>query len=46
VNYAWQHLRGAHDIFVSGSPASAQLLYQAAIVQIYALLSTPASTYF
>jgi hypothetical protein len=46
VNYAWQHLRGAHYIFVSGTPASAQLLAQAAIVQIYALLSTPASTYF
>jgi hypothetical protein len=46
VNYAWQHLRGAHDIFVAGSPASAQLLYQAAIVQIYALLSTSPSTYF
>jgi Glycosyl hydrolase family 76 len=46
VNYAWEHLRGAHYIFVSGAPASAQLLVQAAIVQIYALLSTPASTYF
>jgi len=46
VNYASEHLRGAHDIFVAGSPASAQLLYQAAIVQIYALLATPASTYF
>ena len=29
-----------------GSPATAQLLVQAAIVQIYALLSSPASTYF
>jgi hypothetical protein len=46
VNYAWEHLRGDHNLFVAGSPASAQLLYQAAIVQIYALLSTPASTYF
>jgi hypothetical protein len=46
VNYAWEHLRGAHYIFVAGSPASAQLLYQAAIVQIYALLSTSPSTYF
>jgi hypothetical protein len=46
VNYAWEHLRGAHTIFVAGSPASAQLLYQAAIVQIYALLATPPSTYF
>ncbi len=46
VDYAWQHLREADNVFVAGSPASAQLLYQAAIVQIYALLSTPASTYF
>jgi hypothetical protein len=46
VDYAWQHLRLANNLFVAGSPASAQLLYQAAIVQIYALLSSPASTYF
>ena len=46
VNYAWQHLRLSDYVFVAGSPQSAQLLYQAAIVQIYALLSTPASTYF
>jgi glycosyl hydrolase family 76 len=46
VNYAWQHLRLSDDVFVAGSPASAQLLVQAAIVQIYALLSSPASTYF
>jgi hypothetical protein len=46
VNYAWQHLRLSNDVFVAGTPASAQLLVQAAIVQIYALLSTPASTYF
>jgi hypothetical protein len=46
VNYAWQHLRLSDDLFVAGSPASAQLLYQAAIVQIYALLSSPPSTYF
>jgi Glycosyl hydrolase family 76 len=46
VNYAWQHLRLRDDVFVAGSPAGAQLLVQAAIVQIYALLSTPASTYF
>ena len=38
VDYAWQHLRLINDLFVAGSPASAQLLYQAAIVQIYALL--------
>jgi hypothetical protein len=31
---------------VAGSPAAAQLLVQAAIVQIYALLSSPPSSYF
>ena len=46
VDYAWQHLRLSSNLFVAGSPASAQLLYQAAIVQIYALLSSPAATYF
>ena len=46
VNYAWQNLRLANNLFVFGSPATAQLLVQAAIVQIYALLSAPASTYF
>jgi hypothetical protein len=46
VNNAWLTLRLSDDLFVSGSPPSAQLLDQAAIVQIYALLSTPASTYF
>ena len=46
VNYAWQHLRLSNNMFVFGAPASAQLLVQAAIVQIYALLSSPASTYF
>ncbi len=46
VNYAWQHLRLKDNVFVAGSPASAQLLVQAAIVQVYALLSTPASTFF
>jgi hypothetical protein len=46
VNYAWIHLRLSDDVFVAGSPASAQLLYQAAIVQIYALLSSPPATFF
>jgi hypothetical protein len=46
VNYAWQHLRLSNNLFVSGSPASAQLLVQAAIAQIYALLSSRPSTYF
>jgi hypothetical protein len=46
VDYAWQHLRLSDDLFVAGSPASAQLLYQSAIVQIYALLASSPSTYF
>jgi hypothetical protein len=46
VDYAWQYLRLSNDLFVSGSPSSAELLGQAAIVQIYALLSSPASSYF
>ena len=46
VNYAWQYQRQSDDVFVAGSPSASQLLVQAAIVQIYALLSTPASTYF
>src|SRR6185437_2994437 len=46
VDYAWRHLRLSNNLFVAGSPASAQLLYQAAIVQIYALLSSSPSTYF
>jgi hypothetical protein len=46
VNYAWQNERLSDELFVWGAPPSAQLLVQAAIVQVYALLSTPASTYF
>jgi hypothetical protein len=46
VNYAWEHLRTSKNVFVAGSPPSAQLLVQAAIVQIYALLASPPSTYF
>ncbi len=46
VDYAWQNLRLPGNVFVSGSPPSGQLLVQAAIVQIYGLLSTPARTYF
>jgi hypothetical protein len=46
ADYAWQNLRLSDDLFVSGSPASAQLLVQAAIVQIYALLSASPATYF
>src|SRR5207248_6884056 len=46
VNDAWQHRRLRNNLFVAGSPAGAQLLVQAAIAQIYALLSSPAGTYF
>ncbi len=46
VDYAWQHQRLSDDLFVAGSPPSGQLLVQAAIVQIYALLSSPPNTYF
>jgi hypothetical protein len=46
VDYAWQNLRLSGNVFVAGSPASAQLLYQAVIVQLYAMLSSSPSTYF
>jgi hypothetical protein len=46
VNYAWNNLRLSNNVFVAGSPASGQLLVQSAIVQMYALLSSPPSTYF
>jgi Glycosyl hydrolase family 76 len=46
VNYAWEHLRLSDDVFVFGSPATAQLLVQAAIAQDYALLSSSPTTYF
>jgi hypothetical protein len=46
VDYAWGHLRLPGDLFVSGSPPSGQLLVQAAIVQIYGLLSSPPATFF
>jgi Glycosyl hydrolase family 76 len=46
VNYAWQHLRLNNDLFVHGSPPAGELLDQAAIVQIYGLLSSSPSTYF
>ena len=46
VDYAWEHLRLSDNLFVFGSPPSSQLLVQAAIVQIYGLLSSSPSTYF
>ncbi len=46
VDSVWVHQRLTSNLFVFGSPPSSQLLTQAAVVQIYALLSTPAATYF
>jgi hypothetical protein len=46
VDYSWQNQRLSNGLFVFGSPPSAQLLVQAAIIQIYALLSSPPGTYF
>jgi len=46
VDNAWQNLRLSGNVFVAGSPASAQLLYQAVVVQLYAMLSSSPSTYF
>jgi hypothetical protein len=46
VNSVWVHQRLKSGLFVFGSPPSSQLLDQAAVVQIYALLSTSPSTYF
>ena len=46
VNHFWEKRRLPGYVFVSGTPPSAQLLVQAAVVQVYALLSSPPSTYF
>jgi hypothetical protein len=46
VDYAWQHLRLKNNLVVAGSPASAQLLVQASITQIYGMLASSPSTYF
>jgi hypothetical protein len=46
VDSLWVHQRLTSGLFVFGSPPSSQLLTQAAVVQIYALLATPAATYF
>jgi hypothetical protein len=46
VDYAWLYRRLSDNVFVAGTPPSAQLLYQAAIVQVYALLSISPADYF
>jgi hypothetical protein len=44
--WAWERHRLGDNLFAYGEPPTAELLGQAALVQIYALLSTPPSTYF
>jgi hypothetical protein len=44
--YAWQRHRLSDNLFAYGSPPTAELLKQAALVQIFALLATSPSTYF
>jgi hypothetical protein len=46
VDHVWVNQRLTSNLFAFGSPPSSQLLYQAAIVQTYALLSSTPSTYF
>ncbi len=46
INSVWINQRLTSDLFAFGSPPTTQLLDQAAVVQIYALLSTSPSTYF
>ena len=44
--YAWERHRLGDNLFAYGSPPTAELLGQAALVQIYALLSISPKTYF
>lgn len=44
--WAWERHRLSDNLFAYGEPPTAELLGQAALVQIYALLSTPPSTFF
>lgn len=46
IDSVWVHQRLTSNLFAFGSPPSTQLLDQAAVVQIYALLSTPPAMYF
>ncbi|HEY1833038.1 MAG TPA: glycoside hydrolase family 76 protein [Solirubrobacteraceae bacterium] len=46
VNYFWSHRRLADNLFVSGSPPSGNVLVQAVMAQLYALLASPSGTYF
>jgi hypothetical protein len=44
--WAWQRHRLGDNLFAYGSPPTAELLGQAALTQIYALLAIPPRTYF
>lgn len=46
VYYAWLRHRLGDNLFAYGNPPTTELLWQAAIVQIYAMLATSPSTYF
>lgn len=46
VNYMWVNRRLSDGLYVFGSPPSSQLLVQAAVAQVYALLSTRPATFF
>jgi hypothetical protein len=46
INSVWVHQRLTDNLFAFGSPPTTQLLDQAAVAQIYALLSTSPNTYF
>jgi hypothetical protein len=44
--WAWQRHRLSGNLFAYGAPPTAELLGQAALVQVYALLATPPKTFF
>jgi hypothetical protein len=46
ADYAWRHHRLVDGLFAFGSPPAEELLVQAALVQVYALLSIPPGAYF
>lgn len=46
VDRVWAHQRTKGNLFLFGTPPASELLWQAAIVQVYALLSEPAGRYF
>lgn len=46
ADHAWAYQRTKGNLLVFGTPPASELLWQAAIVQIEALLSEPASSYF